>query len=95
MNWLTFAMKLPMIISGVMSVVQKIRSASGPEKKAAVIEAIPESVSLIEFAAGRDLLKDATVASLISMYIDAEKVAMTAREALRAGILAKVPATEQ
>jgi hypothetical protein len=72
-----------------MTIVQKIKGAKGDEKKAAVLEAIPESVALAEFGAGRDLLNDAVIRDLISTYIDAEKVAMKAREALKAGILAK------
>ena len=89
MNWMAFALKLPMVISGIMGIVQKVKGASGPDKKAAVLDAVPESLSLIEFAAGRDLLKDGVIAGLVSAYIDAEKVALKAREALKAGILAK------
>lgn len=92
MNWMAFALKLPMVISGIMGIVQKVKSASGPDKKAAVLAAVPESLSLIEFAAGRDLLKDESIAQLVSAYIDAEKVALKAREALKVGILAKAPA---
>jgi hypothetical protein len=91
MDWLQFALKLPMVIGGIMSIVQKVQGASGSQKKAAVLDAIPDSVSLIEFAAGRDLLKDETIAGLVSTYIDAEKVALKAREALKAGILSKAP----
>ena len=91
-KWLTFALKLPMIVQGTMAIIQKIK-ASGPEKKAAVLEAIPESISLVEFAAGRDLLKDEAIASLVGVYIDAEKAAMKAKDALKAGILAKAPAS--
>ena len=91
MNWLQFALKLPMVIAGIMSIVQKVKSASGPDKKAAVLAAIPESVALMEFGAGRDVFNDPVIADLVSVYIDAEKVAMKAREALKAGILAKQP----
>lgn len=93
MDWLSFALKLPMIIQGTMVIVDKIKGASGSKKKAAVLEAIPDSVSLIEFAAGRDLLRDAAITELVSAYIDAEKVAMRARELLKAGILAKAAAS--
>lgn len=87
LNWAAFAMKLPMIISGTMAIVQKIKSASGSEKKKAVIEAIPDSISLIEYAAEKNIINDPVVADLISVYIDAEKIALRAREALKAGIL--------
>ena len=94
MDWLQFALKVPMVVSGIMTIVQKVSSASGPEKKAAVLEAVPESISLVEFAAGRDLLKDESIAQLVSAYIDAEKVALRAREALKSGILAKAAVVE-
>lgn len=94
MDWLTFATKVPTIIFGAMQVVQKIKGASGPEKKAAVIASIPESIELTEFAIGRDLLNDPAVLALVGAYIDAEKVAMKARDALKAGLLAKSPVPE-
>ena len=91
MNWLNFVDKLPLLIKGTMIVVQKIKSATGPEKKAAVLEAIPEAIALTEFGAGRDLVADEGIAALIGAYIDAEKAAMKAKDALKAGILAKAP----
>ena len=91
MNWLLLVSKLPLVISGTMAIIQKIRSASGPEKKAAVLEAIPESVTLLELGLSRDVLHDPVIADLISAYIDAEKVAMRARDALKAGLLVKAP----
>ena len=93
MNWLQFALKLPMVIAGIMGIVQKVKDAKGPDKKAAVLAAVPESLALAEFAAGRDLLNDPVIAELVSVYIDAEKVAMKARDALKAGILAKATPT--
>ena len=91
MSWLQFALKLPLVISGIMAIVQKVKDAKGPDKKAAVLAAVPESLALAEFAAGRDLLNAPVIAELVNVYIDAEKVAMKAREALRQGILAKQP----
>ncbi len=92
MNWLEFVTRLPTVIAAAMSVVQKIKSAKGPEKKQAVLEAIPESAALAEFGLGRDLLNDGEISGLVSAYIDAEKIAMKAKEALKTGILAKAPA---
>lgn len=92
-NWITFALKLPAVIAGIMSIVQKVRGASGVDKKAAVLAAVPESLALLEFAAEKDVLNDASVQQLISVYIDAEAVALKARDALRAGILAKATIT--
>ena len=90
-NWLAFALKLPAVIGGIVGIVQKVK-ASGADKKAAVIAALPESVALAEFAAGRDLLNDPAVAELVNALIDAEAAVVKAREALKAGLLAKKPA---
>ena len=94
MNWILFATKLPLVVQGVMAIVQKIKGAKGAEKKAAVLAAIPESVALAEFVAGKDLLNDPVLADLLSVYIDAEAAALKARDALRLGILAKRPADQ-
>lgn len=91
MNWMAFALKLPAVIGGIVGIVEKVK-ASGGAKKAAVLAAVPESVALAEFAAGRDLLNDPAVAELVSAVIDAEAAVLKAREALRAGLLAKTPA---
>lgn len=88
MNWIGFALKLPAVIGGIVGIVQKVK-ASGADKKAAVIAALPESIALAEFAAGRDLLNDPAVAELVSALIDAEAAVVKAREALKAGLLAK------
>lgn len=88
MNWIGFALKLPAVIGGIVGIVQKVK-ASGADKKAAVIAALPESIALAEFAAGRDLLNDPAVAELVSALIDAEAGVVKAREALKAGLLAK------
>lgn len=90
-SWMTFALKLPGVIAGTMAIINKVKNATGEEKKAAVLAAVPESISLIEFAAEKDILNDATIAQLVSVYIDAEAVALKAREALRLGILSKAP----
>lgn len=89
MDWIKFATKLPMIIHGAVSVVQHVKGAKGSEKKQAVLDSIPTSIELAEFAAGKDLLNDVVVAQLVSAAIDAEAAALKAREALKAGILAK------
>ena len=91
MNWIAFATKLPVLIHGVVSVVQKIKGATGAEKKQAVIDSIPESLGLVEFAAGKDILSDENIMKLVSAAIDAEAAALKAREALKAGLLAKAP----
>lgn len=92
MNWIGLALKVPMIIQGAVSIVNSVKNASGKEKKAAVLAAIPNAVELAEFAAEKDLLNDDAIGQLISAAIDAEAAALKAREALKAGILAKAPA---
>ena len=91
MNWIAFALKLPAVIGGIVGIVEKVK-ASGPDKKAAVMAALPESIALAEFAAGRDLLNDPGVAALVRAVIDAEAAVVKARAALKAGLLAKKPA---
>lgn len=88
MDWFLLATKLPLVISGIMSIVDRIK-APGAEKKAAVLAAIPESVALAELLAGKDLVNDEALAQLISAYIDAEAVALKAKAALQAGIRAR------
>ena len=93
MNWIAFALKVPALIQGGVSVVQHIKNAKGSEKKQAVLDSIPTSIELAEFAAGKDLLNDASIQVLISAAIDAEAAALKAREALKMGILAKAAPT--
>lgn len=88
MNWLAFALKLPAVIGGIVGIVERVK-ASGTDKKAAVIAALPDSIALAEFAAGRDLLNDPAVAQLVSALVDAEAAVVKARAALKAGLLAK------
>lgn len=91
-KWVLLAMKLPGLIQGSMRIVQRIKNADGKQKKDAVIESIPEAIELTEFGVGKDLVNDPAIQQLISAYIDAEKVAMKAKAALQAGVLAKQPA---
>ncbi len=88
-NWGAIAVKLPTIISTAVSIVDHVKSAKGPEKKQAVLDAIPTSMELIEFAAGKDLLNDPAIMELVSAAIDAEAAVVKARGALRSGLLAK------
>lgn len=107
MNWGAFAVKLPSVILGAMQIVEKVKSAKGPEKKAAVLDHVDEAIELAEFAAGRDVFNDAALLALRDQYIHAEAlvlnarrdaarivseavdVALQAKRALEAGLLAK------
>jgi hypothetical protein len=91
MNWLEFAVKVPAIISGAMLIADKFK-VPGVDKHKAVVASIPEGLQLAELAAGKDLLQDEAIASLINNYIVAEAAAMKAKDTLKAGILAKKPA---
>ena len=64
MNWTTFLFKLPMVIGGIVGIIDKVR-ASGADKKAAVLAVLPESIALAEFSVGRDLLNDPAIAQLL------------------------------
>ena len=91
MDWVAFAFKLPQIIQGAVAVVDHIKGAKGADKKQAVLDSIPAGVALTDYAAGRDILNDAAIATLVSVYVDAEAAVLKARNALKAGILAKQP----
>jgi hypothetical protein len=88
MNWTLFAAKLPLVIAGAMQVMGKVR-LPGLDKKAAVLAALPDSIHLAEFAAGKDVFNDAGIVALAAAVIDAERAVEKAREALKAGVLAK------
>ena len=88
MNWTAFLLKLPMVIGGIVGIVERVK-ASGPDKKAAVMAALPESIALVDFAAGKDLLNDHAIAQLVSALVDAEAAVFKARDALKQGLLAK------
>lgn len=88
-NWGAIAMKLPVIISAGVAIVDKIKNAKGAEKKQAVIESIPTSIELIEFAAGKNILNDPAIMALVSAAVDAEAAALKARDALRIGLLTR------
>ena len=93
MNWpkiLQFAAKLPLVVTGIMRIVEAVKSASGPEKKAAVKSAILQSVALTEFVTERDLLNDPEVSKLYDAAIDAQHAADKAWDAVRAVLVKKV-----
>lgn len=95
-NFAALALKLPALILGAMQIVERVKSAKGAEKKAAVLEVIDDSIELAEFGAGKDLLNDAVIIGLRDDYIAAEanvlnvqRIAQQAKQRLQAGILAK------
>lgn len=89
MNWIKLAVKLPMVASGIYDIVAKIKGATHEQKKDAVIEAIPSSISLAEFTVDKDFLNDAAISKLLSALLDAEAIVAKAREAFKDGILNK------
>ena len=84
-NWGAFALKLPVLIMGIMDIAEKVRGRSGgKEKHDAVVDALPAALELIELGAGKDLLNDATVIALRDEYIKAQALVINAkREAER------------
>lgn len=85
-----FLAKLPVVAIGIMRIVDQVKSASGADKKAAVLAAIPDSVALGEFIAERDLLHDAEVSKLLAAALDAQQAANKAWDAIRAVVVRKV-----
>jgi hypothetical protein len=75
MKWVEFALKLPALLSGAILIVQHVKSATGPEKQQAVVDAVQDGLVLTEFAADKDLLNDADVVKAVKAFIDA-KVAL-------------------
>lgn len=55
--------KVVAAISKGMAIVDKIKSASGKDKAAAVADSIPEMVEAVEYGISRDILNDAAVSS--------------------------------
>ena len=90
MSWVQFLIKLPVVIGGIVGIIEKVK-ASGPDKKAAVLDALPESVALAEFTLGRDLLNDPAIRPAIEAVVDAEAALLKARQALKAVLLTKQP----
>jgi len=86
-----FLTKLPAIIIGTMRIVDGVKNATGADKKAAVLAAIPDSVALAEFVVERDLLNDEKVKELLSAAVDAQHAANKAWDALRDVVVKKVP----
>jgi hypothetical protein len=93
MNLFNLFVKLPLAISGIMAIIEKTK-LPGVEKKAAVLAAIPESIVIMELLAGRDILNDPIVASLISDFIDAEAKVINIKNKLKALIVAHEAATQ-
>jgi hypothetical protein len=89
MNWFEFASKVPLVVNGVMSIVHRVKGADKSDKVNAVLTAVPESVSLVEFAAGKDVFNDPEIAALLTALAHAEHAVLEARDALKAGILAR------
>jgi hypothetical protein len=85
---LQLIIKLPIIITGIMAIVEKFK-VPGANKKAVVLAAIPESLELAELLAGRDLLNDPVVKDLISDYIDAEARVINIKNKLRTVLVAR------
>ncbi len=84
-----FVAKLPAVIAGITAIISKVKSATKEDKVNAVVEAIPESVALAEYGVGQDLLNDDTIKALLTQVVTIEHDLAVAREALKAGILAK------
>jgi hypothetical protein len=88
MNWVLFVTKVPSVVQGLVHLYSKVKAA-GADKKAALLSVLPDSMELAEFAVGKDLFNDPEVMKLVSALIDAEAAVLKAREAVKAGLLAR------
>jgi hypothetical protein len=71
--------------------VEHIKAAKG-RRKEAVVEAIPGIIGQVEYVANKDLLNDPAVIALRDALLEAEVAVMHARDAYKAGLLAKAAA---
>lgn len=88
-NVIALALKLPVVIQGMATIIGKIKGASKDDKVAAIIEALPESVALAEFVLDRDLFNDSEIRRLATALAKIETEAAEVRAALKAAIVAK------
>lgn len=61
---------IPLIVSGIQA-VERIKSASGADKKAAVMGAVPGMLASVELLVEKDFADDAAVQDTASKLIDA------------------------
>lgn len=80
---LGFVSKILPVVEGITAIVNRVKGASKEDKVSAVLNSIPDSVALAEYAAGKDLLNDAEVARLLAALVEAEHTVADARTALK------------
>ena len=79
-NWGAFALKLPMLIGGLMDLSERFKGrGNGKDKHDAVVASLPEMIELLEFGAGRDVLNDAAIMALRDEYIAAQALVINAK----------------
>lgn len=66
-------LKIINLVGVAMSAVEKIKGAHGPDKQAAVIEAVNENVPVVEGILGIDFVNDPALRALLANYVDARK----------------------
>jgi hypothetical protein len=69
MDWGKFALQVPQLIGIAMTAAEKIKAAKGPEKEAAVIATMHDTLPAVEGALGVDVVNDAAFDALLSAYI--------------------------
>lgn len=70
----------------VHSVQDKMKGATGAEKKKAVMEGLLDALKLVEASTGKDLLNDKAVKELLDDIVEAEVKVMKLREKFQAVI---------
>ena len=69
-DWTKFAIvDAPQLIGFAIAAVNRIKSAHGPEKEAAVIATVKEGLPVMEGALGKDVVNDAAFEELLASYI--------------------------
>ncbi len=88
MDWAQYILKVPAVVAGITGIINMVKGASDKDKKEAVMAAVMTSVSLAEYVASKDLLKDEQISKLMSSVVEAEMAVLKARDALKEGLLA-------
>jgi hypothetical protein len=89
LGWINIVTRATLMIPTLVATVQKIKNAKGQEKHDAVAASVEDFLGASEFIAGKDLFNDANILKLRDEAIAAEKAALRAREAFKAGLINK------
>lgn len=89
MNWTNFALDLPQIVGVAVNAVQKIKSAKGPEKEAAVLDTVKQAAPIISRVTPINI-NDQELDNVLKAYIAARVALMnvvTKKTAVPEGVM--------